>query len=121
MESSRARPRACRRNPLFLAWGVRTNTDANGNPILSSAKVTMLRAAILGRLRCQPRYPRRQPDRGSARLRVRTGVDPGTGGDASSCLTAEQVHVVNTVCTGNFDAQGRRLNPRYLPTGSEGS
>jgi len=34
-------------NPLFLAWGVRTNTDANGNPILSSAKVTMLRAAIL--------------------------------------------------------------------------
>ncbi len=41
------------------------------------------------------------------------------GGDGPNCLTAAQVRAVNAFYTGDFDQQGRRLDPRVLPCGSE--
>ena len=106
-------------NPLYMAWALRTNADANGRPILTTDKLAPLSAAVV-----------RACD-------VNDGVvgdglvgdprdcnfDPAsiqcTAADRPDCLTAAQVRVVRTFYTGNFDAQGRRLDPRVLPYGSE--
>ena len=106
-------------DPMFLAWGVKTNSDANGNPILTESKLAPLHAAVVKAcdandsvvgdgLIGDPRDCRFDP----ATIRC-------AGADAADCLTAAQVNVVRTLYKGIFDSRGRRLDLRNAPKGSE--
>ncbi len=106
-------------NPLYMAWALRANTDSNGQPILTADKLGPLHAAVVKAcdandgvvgdgLIGDPRDCSFNP----ASIQCASG-------DRHDCLTAAQVRVVNTLYTGNFDSQGRRLDPRLLPRGSE--
>jgi hypothetical protein len=106
-------------NPLFMAWVLRTNTDPNGRPILTADKLAPLHAAVV-----------KACDANDGVVGDGLIGDPRdcdfdpvsiqcAGADGADCLTAEQVRVVQTLYTGNFDPQGRRLDPRVLPRGSE--
>jgi feruloyl esterase len=106
-------------NPLFMAWVLRVNTAPNGRPILTADKLAPLQAAVV-----------KECDANDGVVGDLLVGDPRdcnfdpesiqcAGADSSDCLTAEQVRVVRTLYTGNFDPQGRRLDPRVLPRGSE--
>jgi feruloyl esterase len=106
-------------NPIYMAWALRANTDANGQIILTADKLAPLHAAVVKAcdgndgvvgdgLIGDPRD---------------CNFDPASiqcaAGDQPDCLTAAQARVAKTYYTGNYDSQGRRLDPRVLPYGSE--
>jgi hypothetical protein len=104
---------------LFLAWGVKANTGPGGAPILTADKLAPLHAAVVDAcdandgvtgdgLIGDPRDCRFDP----ASIRCQ-------GAEAPDCLTSAQVAVVRTLYAGIFDRQGRRLDPRTSPRGSE--
>lgn len=106
-------------NPLYTAWGIRANTDAGGQAILTTDKLSVLHAAVVKAcdandgvvgdgLIGDPRDCRFDP----ASIQC-------AGGDGPGCLTAAQARFVKVLYAGNFDAQGRRLEPRVIPLGSE--
>lgn len=106
-------------NPLFMAWVLRTNTDAQGRPILTADKLAPLHAAVIRACDANDGV------RGDGLIGDPRDCDfdPASieckGGDGPDCLTAAQVRVVRSLYAGNFDVQGRRLDPRVLPRGSE--
>lgn len=106
---------------LYLASLVSVNTDGAGKPILTADKVGPLSAAVTqacdsgdgingNGLIGDPRD---------------CEFDPGTllcrGADTPTCLTSAQIHVVRTWYTGARDRNGKLLDPRLLPRGSESS
>lgn len=107
-------------NPIYMAWAGRTNTNADGGPILMGPKVTMLHAAVVKAcdandgitgdgLIGDPRDCRFDP----------ASIACAAGANEAGCLTAAELAVVRTYYKGNFDAKGVRLDPRYFPMGSE--
>ncbi len=106
-------------NPLYMAWALRTNADANGEPILTADKLAPLHAAVVKACDANDGVV----GDGLIGDPRDCSLDPASiqcaGGDRPDCLTAAQVRVVSTFYSGNFDQQGRRLDPRVLPRGSE--
>lgn len=106
-------------NPLFMAWVLRTNSDARGRPILTADKLAPLHAAVIRACDANDGVT----GDGLIGDPRDCGFDPALieckGADGPDCLTAAQVRVVRSLYTGNFDAGGRRLDPRVLPRGSE--
>jgi hypothetical protein len=104
---------------MFLAAVVQANTGGDGNPILTADKLAPLHDAVVSEcdandgvrgdgLIGDPRDCRFDP----AALRCRAADQP-------TCLTTAQVAVVRTIYAGVLDRQGRRLDPRMTPRGSE--
>jgi feruloyl esterase len=106
-------------NPLYMAWALRANTDANGQPILTADRLAPLHAAVVKACDANDGVA----GDGLIGDPRDCQFDPASiqcaGGDGGDCLTAAQVHVVKTLYSGNFDSQGRCLDPRLLPRGSE--
>lgn len=104
---------------VYQAWLARSNTAANGSPIITTAKLQVLHNAVVaacdgidGLVDGQiddPRSCRFDP----AALQCPTSVDqPG-------CLTADQVAAAHKLYAGPTDPHGRRLYPGGQTRGSE--
>lgn len=106
-------------NPLYMAWVLRTNTGAHGQPILTADKLAPLHAAVIRACDANDGVP----GDGLIGDPRDCNFDPASiqcrGEQRPDCLTEAQVRVVKTLYTGNFDRRGRRLDPRVLPPGSE--
>lgn len=104
---------------VYFTWLSRTNTAADGTPILTAAKLPALHDAVLaacdrldGLVDGQiddPRACRFDP----AALRCPAGADQPT------CLTRAQVDSVRRLYAGPKDAAGRLLYPGWQSRGSE--
>jgi feruloyl esterase len=104
---------------VYQTWLSRTNTAADGTPILAGAKLVALHNAVLaacdgldGLVDGQLEDPR------ACRF------DPGAlrcpaGADRPDCLTAAQVDAARKLYAGPTDERGRRLYPGGQPRGSE--
>jgi tannase/feruloyl esterase len=104
---------------VYQTWLARTNTAANGAPIITSAKLPALHNAVVaacdgldGLVDGQIDDPR------DCRFDPVTLQCP-TGTDQPSCLTPAQVDAARTLYTGPTDAHGRRLYPGGQTLGSE--
>lgn len=104
---------------VYQTWLARTNTAANGAPIITSAKLPALHDAVVatcdgldGLVDGQIDDPR------DCRFDPVTLLCP-TGTDQPSCLTPAQVDAARKLYAGPTDADGRRLYPGGQTRGSE--
>ncbi|MEJ3744332.1 tannase/feruloyl esterase family alpha/beta hydrolase [Actinomycetes bacterium KLBMP 9797] len=107
--------------PLIVhqAWLARSNTAADGQPILTGAKLPALHAAVVAACDGLDGLTDGQVDEpGACRFDPATLACPA-GTDTPACLTAAQVEVVRRVYAGATDPAGRRLYPGGQPYGSE--
>ncbi|MEV1113656.1 tannase/feruloyl esterase family alpha/beta hydrolase [Actinosynnema sp. NPDC049800] len=102
---------------LYQAWLARTNTGADGLPVLTADLLPVLHDAVMkhcdridGLVDDQIEDPRRC-DYDPAPL-----LCPAAGG---KCLTPEQLDVVRKLYAGPKDARGKRLYPAGQERGSE--
>ncbi|GLY02881.1 tannase/feruloyl esterase family alpha/beta hydrolase [Actinoplanes sp. NBRC 101535] len=99
-------------------WHATANTDAQGRPILTAAKLPALHAAVLRECDARDGLADGQIDDPRA-----CRFDPGTlrcpAGDSPDCLTGAQVEAVRKLYDGPRDEQGRRMYPGGEPVGSE--
>ncbi|MCE7982495.1 MAG: tannase/feruloyl esterase family alpha/beta hydrolase [Caldilinea sp. CFX5] len=103
---------------IEMAWTARTNTDADGNPILTGDALKVLHEAAVAAcddvdglkddLISDPRTCDFTPDQVAC-----------TGPAQSACLTDAQVAVARKLYAGPTTANGQRLYPSGLPIGSE--
>ena len=108
-------------NAEVQTWNYRVNTDAQGNAILTSDKLTALHAAVIQAcagddgtsdgIITDPRNCDFNP----------ASIQCPAGTDNDSCLTPAQVTVVRELYQGPENSQGQRLYPGGLPYGSESS
>ena len=101
--------------PSFLEWSARANLDANGDPILSAAKLPMIRKAVLAA--CDELDGIKD---GLLQDPTRCHWDPAeiqckSGADKANCLTGAEVAVVRKFYSGPTDSKGRKLG--YGDTG----
>jgi hypothetical protein len=104
---------------VYETWLARTNTAANGAPIITSAKLPALHNAVVaacdgldGLVDGQiddPRDCRFDP----------VALQCLAGTDQPSCLTPAQVDAARKLYAGPTDAHGHRLYPGGQPRGSE--
>ncbi len=101
-------------NTVYHAWGIRTNTAADGGPILTADKIPALAAAVsaacgdAGGLVQDPR---------ACDFEAKALVC--TGAETADCLTEEQAAVVEKLWEGPVDETGAHLAARAMPKGSE--
>ena len=101
-------------NTVYHAWGIRSNTGADGGPILTADKIPALAAAVAaacgdaGGLVQDPR---------ACDFKAATLIC--TGEDSAACLTEVQAAVVEKLWEGPVDETGAHLAPRSMPKGSE--
>ena len=107
--------------PSFLQWSARANLDANGDPILSAAKLPMIRKAVLEA--CDGLDGIKD---GLIQDPLKCHWDPGaiackTGTSAANCLTPAELTVVRKIYSGPTDSQGHSLSygPAGMSRGSE--
>ncbi|GAB2976718.1 tannase/feruloyl esterase family alpha/beta hydrolase [Saccharothrix stipae] len=102
---------------LYQAWLARTNTGADGRPVLTADRLPVLHDAVM-----------RHCDRvdglvdGLIDDPRRCDYDPAPlecAPDGADCLTAAQVDVVRKLYAGPEDARGNRLYPAGQERGSE--
>lgn len=102
-------------NTVYHAWGIRSNTGADGGPILTADKIPALAAAVVdacgdaGGLVQDPRACDFDPE----------AILCAEGENTAECLTAEQADVVRKLWEGPVDETGANLAPRSMPKGSE--
>jgi hypothetical protein len=109
-------------NAELQTWDYRVNTDANGNAILTSAKLTALHDAVISACAGDDGVsgdgiitdPRNCHFDVSS-LRCPAGID------SAGCLTPAQVTVADELYQGPVDPQGRHLYPGGFALGSESS
>jgi feruloyl esterase len=100
-------------------WHATANTDAQGRPILTAAKLPALHAAVLRE--CDARDGLADGEIDDPRA---CAFDPGslrcpTGSDSANCLTDAQIGAVRKLYDGPRDEKGRRMYPGGEPVGSE--
>jgi hypothetical protein len=104
---------------VYETWNARANLAANGDSILTTAKLPALHSAVMatcdgldGVVDGQLEDPREcQFDPAS--------IQCPAGADQPTCLTGEQVETVRKVYAGPADAAGKRLYPGGQAYGSE--
>lgn len=103
-------------DPLWLAYMIQSNTDAQGNPILTADKLVPLHNAVMQA--CGDGLG----DNLIAGDPYDCHFNPASiecqGSDGPDCLTAAQVTVVDKIYRGVV-VNGMRLDPRKVPYGSE--
>jgi Tannase and feruloyl esterase len=109
-------------NAELQTWDYRVNTDANGNAILTSDKLTALHNAVVTACQGDDGVPGdgiitdpRNCDFDPASIQCPAGTDSNT------CLTPAQVTVAREIYQGPVDPQGHHLYPGGLTLGSESS
>ena len=107
--------------PSFLQWSARANLDAKGDPILSPAKLPMVRKAVLAA--CDELDGLKD---GLIQDPLKCHWDPSaiackTGSSGATCLTPAEVVVVRKIYSGPTDSQGHSLayGPGGMMRGSE--
>ncbi|MFB9410349.1 tannase/feruloyl esterase family alpha/beta hydrolase [Dactylosporangium matsuzakiense] len=100
-------------------WHATANTDAQGRPILTAAKLPALHAAVLRECDARDGLADGQIDDPRA-----CSFDPRSlrcppGTDTATCLTDAQVDAVRKLYDGPRDERGRRMYPGGEPVGSE--
>ncbi|HET9143179.1 tannase/feruloyl esterase family alpha/beta hydrolase [Actinophytocola sp.] len=102
----------------YQAWIARANTNPDGTPVITAAKLPALAAAVLAACDRLDGLVDRQIDEPRA-----CRFDPATlrcpGADAPTCLTPTQVEAARKLYAGPTDARGNRLYPGWQPFGSE--
>ena len=101
-------------NTFYHAWGVRTNSQADGSPILTANKMPGLVAAVVRACGDQQGLI---PDPRACKFDLSTVTCKS--GDEDSCLTQAQADVVRKLWQGPVDQQGDRLSAGDMPVGSE--
>jgi hypothetical protein len=103
---------------VYQAWLARSNTAANGDPIITAAKVPVLHNAVVAACdRLDGTVDGVIDDPRDCRF------DPSAlrcpGADAPDCLTPAQVDAARRLYGGPTDTRGNRLYPGWQPLGSE--
>lgn len=106
-------------NGLFHAWGIRTNSGADGKAILTMDKLPILHQAVLDQCDAADGAKDGIVSDPFACHPVLSQVACKPGQDASKCLTPGQIHVAEELYRGAHDAQGERLTPGGVLPGSE--
>lgn len=102
-------------NTFYHAWGVRTNSQPDGSPILTANKMPALIAAVIKAcgdaqgLIVDPR---------ACKFDLST-ITCKSGADDDSCLSPAQADVVRKLWSGPIDAEGNHLSAGDMPVGSE--
>lgn len=108
--------------PSFLEWGARANIDQGGQPIMTPAKLPMVRKAVLAAcdgldglkdgLLMDPRQCKWDP----AAIQCKEGA-----ADTGQCLTPAEVGVVRKIYSGPTNSKGESLSLGYagMARGSE--
>ena len=109
-------------NAELQTWDYRVNTDANGNAILTSAKLTALHTAVIAACAGDDGVPGDGiiTDPRNCHFNV-SSIQCPAGTDNANCLTPAQVTVADDLYQGPVDPQGRHLYPGGFALGSEGS
>src|ERR1700760_3026530 len=109
-------------NAELQTWEYRVNNAANGNAILTSAKLTALHHAAIAACDGDDGVPGDGiiTDPRNCHFDVSSMQCP-QGTDAANCLTPAQVTVADDLYQGPVDPQGRHLYPGGFAFGSEGS
>jgi len=109
-------------NAELQTWDYRVNTDANGNAILTSAKLTALHNAVISACDGDDGVPEDGiiTDPRNCHFNVASLRCPA-GTDNANCLTSAQVTVADELYQGPVDPQGRHLYPGGFAFGSEAS
>ena len=103
----------------FETWLGRINVDAQGNPILTLAKLPALHAAALASCDGADGLVDGQIDDPRACRFDPASIQCAAGSDQPTCLTPAQVDVARKAYSGPVDAHGRHLYPGGEPVGSE--
>jgi feruloyl esterase len=104
---------------VYQTWLARTNTAADGAPIITSAKLPALHNAVVAACdRLDGLVDGQIDDPRACRFDPVT-VQCATGTDRPSCLTPAQVDAARKLYAGPTDANGRRLYPGWQTFGSE--
>jgi feruloyl esterase len=104
---------------LYQAWLARSNTAADGTPIITSAKLPALHDAVVAACDRLDGLADGQIDDPRACRFDPVAVRCPTGVDQASCLTPAQVGAARKLYAGPTDPHGRRLYPGGQPRGSE--
>jgi feruloyl esterase len=109
-------------NAELQTWDYRVNTDANGNAILTSAKLAALHAAVINACAGDDGVSGDGiiTDPRNCHFNV-ASIQCPAGTDNANCLTPAQVTVADELYQGPVDPQGRHLYPGGFALGSEGS
>jgi tannase/feruloyl esterase len=106
-------------NAEFQPWLAATNTDGQGNSILTPAKLPALHSAAMASCDGVDGQVDGQIDDPRACHFDPTSIQCPAGTDQPTCLTPPQVDVARKAYEGPVDAQGRHLYPGGEPVGSE--
>ena len=106
-------------NGVFYAWNILKNTGADGKPIITADKLSILHKAVL--TQCDAADGVKDdiisdPFSCHPDLSV---VDCKPGQDPNLCLTSEQVHAALELYRGAHDHNGEKLTPIGVLPGSE--
>ncbi|GIM89853.1 hypothetical protein Ato02nite_016460 [Paractinoplanes toevensis] len=100
-------------------WHATANTDAQGRPILTAAKLPALHAAVLRECDARDGLADGQIDDPRACSFDPRSLRCPTGTDSASCLTDAQADAVRKLYAGPRDERGRLMYPGGEPLGSE--
>ncbi len=104
---------------VYETWLVRSNTAADGTPIITSAKLPALHSAVVAACDGLDGLVDGQIDDPRACRFDPAAVQCAAGTDQPTCLTPAQVMAARKLYAGPTDAHGRRLYPGGETRGSE--
>ncbi|BCY08836.1 tannase/feruloyl esterase family alpha/beta hydrolase [Actinoplanes sp. L3-i22] len=100
-------------------WHATANTDAQGRPILTAAKLPALHEAVLRECDARDGLTDGQIDDPRACAFDPRSLRCPTGTDSDTCLTDAQIEAVRKLYDGPRDEHNRRMYPGGEPVGSE--
>jgi len=101
------------------SWHATANTDAQGRPILTAAKLPALHAAVLRECDAKDGLADGQIDDPRACAFDPRSLRCPAGTDTANCLTDAQIDAVRKLYDGPRDERGRLMYPGGEPVGSE--